>query len=392
MKVLHVIHSLSLVRGGPTVAALQLVKALRDSGVDAEAIATNDNGDGVLDVPLEEKIEYSGIPVRFFSRTPSRIKAIYEYGISQSLTRWLEANIHRYDLVKIHSLFTYVCTFSAIISRQHKVPYIIAPHGHFSPWVIGQKRLKKQVYAFLLERKNLHRAAAIHCLTDREAKYVRDYGVETPTFSLPLGIDPPDEIPQARKELRDRYSLPESTPIILFLSRLHPKKRLDFLLQVLSEMKDSSPFHFLLAGSGDPDYVSYLSQRIDALNLRSRVTEVGFVRGRDKDLLLQGSDLFLLPSFGENFGIAVVEAAVSGLPMIITPEVEIASEIADANAGLIVPGQAEKWRRAIAQLLASVSQRQELGNNGRQLALKQYNWQAIGQQLAEIYQEIINTD
>jgi len=389
MKVLHIVPSLSLVRGGPTIAVLETVKALRDSGVNAAAIATNDNGDRILDVPLNEWVDYHDIPARFFPRSPSPIKAFSEFSIALQLTDWLRENIRNYDLIEINSLFSYACTFSARIARQQNIPYVISPHGHFSPWVIGQKRWKKRIYNFLLEQKNLDRATAIHCTTEDEAKYTKNFGVRAPTFVVPLGVRSPMDLPNARQKLRDRFGISPDIPIILFLSRLHPKKRPDFLLQVLDRVAKQHDFHLLLAGSGDETYVKSIANLVSSLKLSDRVTMPGFVTGEDKDRLLLGSDLFVLPSYGENFGIAVAEAAIAGLPAIITPEVELRGDIRDRQAGIVVPGEIDPWVEAISKLLTSPQLCREMGENGRQLATQRYNWSAVGKQLAEIYIDLV---
>jgi glycosyltransferase involved in cell wall biosynthesis len=114
----------------------------------------------------------------------------------------------------------------------------------------------------------------------------------------------------------------------------------------------------------------------------------GFVTGQKKDLLLQGSDLFVLPSFSENFGIAVAEAMAAGLPVIVTPDVQIAPDIAAEKAGLIVEGEVDALTDAIAQLLASPNLRHQLGENGKHLVSHRYCWSAIAQKLSSVYTAI----
>ncbi|MFW6296728.1 MAG: glycosyltransferase [Halothece sp.] len=389
MKILQVIPSVSPVRGGTSVAVLETVKALRCNGVDVEIATTNDDGDGVLDVPLNTLTEFEGVPVRFFSRFSPPIRALSEYIFSSDFTRWIWQNIEGYDLIEINSFFSYVCTLSAIASRQKKRPYIISPHGQLSPWVINQKRLKKDIYAFLAERNNLNRATAIHCMTKNEAEDVHNFSISSPTFTVPLGVYPPEILPNAKQALHEKYSIPENIPIILFLSRIHPKKRPDFLLQVLKELQNEQDFHLILAGSGDKEYVDTVTNLVSSLSLSSQITLTGFITGKDKDLLLQGSDIFVLPSYGENFGVAVAEAMAVGLPPIITPEVHICSDILAENAGLVIPGEIQPWIEAIRKLLISPSLREEMGKNGKKLASERYAWNNIGKNLATVYEAIL---
>jgi glycosyltransferase involved in cell wall biosynthesis len=121
----------------------------------------------------------------------------------------------------------------------------------------------------------------------------------------------------------------------------------------------------------------------------SRTSFAGFVVGEEKALLLQGADLFILPSFAENFGVAVAEAMAAGLPVIVTPDVQISPNIAAAQAGLVVEGNVDAMTAAIARLLSSPAERSRLGQHGQQLVKRCYSWRAIAQNLTEIYTKIV---
>ncbi len=386
MKVLHVIPSISPALGGPTQVVLNLVKALRECGVDAEIATTNDNGSGLLDVPLNQRIEYEQVPIWFLPRFSPPLK---EFIFSTELTRWLWQHIRDYDILDNHYLFSYASTCAGAIARWQGVPYTVRTMGQLAPWALAQSRLKKQAYTFLVERHNLNRAAAIHCTCVGEVEDVRNFGIHAPTLTLPLGVNQPQDGSEAKQKLHDLYQIPPERPIILFLSRLHPKKRPDLLLYALSQLaQEYRDFHLILAGSGEQDYLSYLSELVVSLGLASRTSTSGFVTGRDKNLLLQGSDIFVLPSFSENFGIAVAEAMAAGLPVVVTPEVQISPEIMAADAGLVVAGDVAPLADAIAQLLASPEFRQQLGENGKRLASHRYCWSAIASHLSGIYRSI----
>ncbi len=224
--------------------------------------------------------------------------------------------------------------------------------GQFTPWALSQSCLKKQVYSALIERYNLDRAAAIHCAAPSEAEDVRNFGVKTQTLTLLLGVNSLIPIKGARSRIRQEYRIAAETPIILFLSRLHPKKRPELLLRSLHQLKNQgSQFHLILAGSGDPTYMKKLREFTQSLELSDQVTFSGLVLGEAKNALLQGADFFVLPSFSENFGIAIAEVLSARLPVMITPGIQIAPEIEAANAGLVVEGAVEPLANAIEQLL-----------------------------------------
>jgi glycosyltransferase involved in cell wall biosynthesis len=300
-------------------------------------------------------------------------------------------HVQRYDLLDNHYLFSFPQTAASMIARWQGVPYTVRAMGQLTAWSLQQSRLKKQLYSVLIERRSLNGAAAIHCTSAQEAADVARFGVSAPTLTLPLGVRPPQPIPQAPQQLRQRYGIAAEVPIVLFLSRLHYKKQPDVLIEALGALRDCGhPAHLLLVGSGEPDYVATLQQQVAALGLADEVTFAGFVSGWDKDLVLQGADLFALPSQSENFGIAIAEAMAAALPVVVTPGVQIATEIAAAEAGEVVAGTASALTEAIAGVLADREHRRKLGQNGRALVERRYSWDAIAGQLAQAYADIVN--
>jgi len=388
MKILHVIPSISPSLGGPTQVVLNLVKALRDFGVEAEIVTTNHNGSTSLDVPLYKKVEYKQVPVWFLPHFSPPMK---EFIFSTALTQWLSQNIRNYDIIDNYYLFSYAPTCAAALARWHNIPYTVRVQGQLTPWALTQGKLKKQLYSKLIERHNLNRAAAIHCTSTREAEDVRRFGITTPTVILPLGVEQFPEIPQAKSKLHSLYGIPLQTPVVLFLSRLRHNKRPDLLIRSLSRIAAlKSDFHLILAGDGEPEYINYLEKLVTSLNLNSRVSFAGFVTGDIKHILLQGADLFVLPSLSENFSIAVAEAMAIGLPVIVTKAVQIAQEIIANKAGIAVTGDVASLVQSISQLLASSQLRKELGQNGKHWAQNRFVWNAIASNLASTYAAILN--
>jgi glycosyltransferase involved in cell wall biosynthesis len=387
IRTLEVIPSLSPAFGGPVEVVLNLTRGLRALGVDAQIATTNDNMPGKLDVPLNQKVDYQGVPTYFFSRAPIRLK---EFLFSGDLSWWLWQNIKNYDFVTAHCLWSYGPDVLAIMARLQGRPYAMRTMGQLAPWSLSQGNLKKSIYSMLIEKPNLKAATFIHCTAEAEAQDVLNFGIETPRIVIPLGVSPPPPLPNAKQQLRTRFSIPEDVPIVLFMSRIHPKKRLDLLIEVLGKLRlQKQPFHLVVAGSGVHEYAESLRQLVNEFQIEAQTTFTGFVIGEDKNLILQGSDIFVLPTYSENFGIVLAEAMVVGLPIITTPGVNISPEIAKAKAGIIVQNDTD-LQVAISQLLQSPQLRSQMGENGKLLALERYSWPSIAKQFVEIYNEIIN--
>ncbi|MGQ9866220.1 MAG: glycosyltransferase [Pseudanabaenaceae cyanobacterium] len=370
MRCLHVVPSLAPEAGGPTTAAIALVQALRDRGITAEMATTGSR---------------PALPLPVFSFPVSRW-TLRQYALAPALATWLQENIPRYDLVHLHGCFVHSSTVAAAIARRHRIPYLWRTLDHLSGPSLAKGTWYKHLYLRTVDAANL-RGATFHCTSAAEAAWVQTWAGDRPVLTLPLGVDPIPEVPGARVSLRQRWGIPSDTPIVLFLSRLHPKKQPEILLQALASL--DCPWAALIAGTGDSVYGQRLVNLSQTLGLGDRVKFLGFVQGAAKTEVLRGSDVFALPSQSENFGLAVAEAMAAGLPVVVTPGVQIAPEIAQAAAGLVVPPTVEAWGRALDALLQNPSQRQILGQNGQTLVQQAYQWGAIAARLVEVYHQLL---
>jgi glycosyltransferase involved in cell wall biosynthesis len=389
MKILQIIPSVSLVYGGPSQMILGLSKALATEGVEVTLITTDSNGDTgqlPLNIPLETPLKQDGYTIIYFRCFPFR-----RYKFSWDLLQWLNLHITEYDLVHIHALFSPVSTVSATIARYKKVPYILRPLGTLDPADLKKKQLFKQIYGRLLEKPNLRKAAAIHFTSEQECKISERFGIKTNDLVLPLGVDLIDNLPE-RGQFREKLGISTDIPLLLYMSRIDPKKGLDLLIPALEILlEEGKIFHFILAGANPQDlsYENKIQQQIQQSKLGEYTTMTGFVSGDQKLGLLIDADLFILPSYYENFGIAVVEAMGVGTPVVISDQVHIWEEIEAAKAGWITPCQTESLSNTIRLALQDTNQLKRRGIYARQLTLQHYSWQAISRQMKQAYQKLI---
>jgi glycosyltransferase involved in cell wall biosynthesis len=418
LNVLQIVPSISLVYGGPSQMVRGLSAALSQVCVASEGnpegipeghlrpvrvtvITTDSNGDvdeAPLSVPLGVPIAESGYETLYFRCSPFR-----RYKFSSDLLSWLWANAHRYDIAHIHALFSPVSTSAATVCRWKKLPYIMRPLGTLDPADLQKKKQVKRLYAQLLERPNLAGAAAIHFTSDLEAKVSERFGVQTPATVIPLGVSGFERGEAASRDwaanraanraaLCDRFQIPPERPILLFMSRVDPKKGFDLLLPALAKLHEmNQPFHCLICGANPQDraYETSIREQIEASPWAAWASWVGFVSGELKAQILSGADVFVLPSYYENFGIAVAEAMAAGLPVVISDQVHIWPTIQSYEAGWVVPTEVTALTTALAEALAQPAVRSLRGENAQRCVAENYSWDAIAQRMANTYAQLL---
>lgn len=389
MKILHVTPSIGSHRGGVSQAVLEMLQALQTSGVNVELVTTNDNGTNLLDVPLCQLIQYQKIPTWFFPRFSPQVSFVREFAFSWELTKWLWQHINEYDILHIHALFSYTSTVAMIIARLKQIPYINQPHGLLCEWSLQQSQLKKKIYLSLIERSNLKHSRILQLTSAKEVQEIERLGLGVAPVVMPLGLQITPFIPEARQKLREMFNIPPEHSVILFLSRLHYKKGLDYLIPALGKLQDKD-FTFILAGNGSPEYEAEISELLISHKLDHCTHRPGFVTGEMKDILLQGSDIFALTSHSENFGVAVLEAMAAGLTTIVTPGVALASMIQENHVGYVPELDIIEIAKTIEYCLNHPQEVKATGDRGRQFILENYTWDRVAFLMQTVYKEIIH--
>lgn len=391
MKVLHIIPSIARVRGGPSQNTLELVRILRKHAVEVEIATTNDNGPNSLDVPLCQRSEYQQVPIWFFPRFSPSINSVREFAFSRQLTNWLWQHASGYDLLHVHAIFSYASTAAMTIARLKHLNYIVEPHGLLCHWSMEQSALKKQIYLSLIERANLNQSLALRFSSLQEQQEASKLNLNHPSFVLPHGLSIPETIQNARKQLRELLQVPEDRPVILFMSRLHPKKGLDYLIPALSRLSHRQ-FSFVLAGNGTPEYEAEVEALLVSAGIRDRTYLPSFVSGKTKDIFLQGADLFALTSYSENFGVSVLEAMAVGVPVLITPGVALAPIVAQNQVGYVTELNVSAIASSLQSWLDEPQQAKKMGDRARELVIEKYALERVALNLKNVYQAIVKKE
>ena len=388
LKVLHVIPSVSPCRGGPSKAVIEMVTALRQAGVQAEIATTNDDGAATLDVPLNELNNHQGVPVRFFKRISPPIGVIREFAYSPSFQRWLKNNIQHYDVIHVHAIFSFCSSYAMSLARRRGVPFVVRPIGQLEKWSLQQSKSRKARYLDLIERKNLLAASCVQFTAESERDQALEVIPKLKHQVIPLGLAIPMPLEQARHKLREHWHLDRAVPTILYLSRLHPKKGLDLLLDALA-IVDDFPFKLIIAGDGDAVFVNALKDKIKRLELEQHCEFIGYSKGPEKNLLLQGADLFVLTSHSENFGIAVLEAMASGTAVLVSRSVALSAEVEKHKLGFVCDLEVNAIRRELIDALADLENTHDLGVSARDYVELHYQWSSIAGRLIKLYKSVV---
>ena len=371
MRVLHVIPSVADRSGGPATAIVPLCRALRDAGTEVLLVTTNE-GVGHTD----RLADYKGVPARFF---PVQLGASFKY--SRPLAAWLKNNAAEFDVAHVHAVFNHASVAAAAACRNASVPYVVRPLGTLDPWSMKQKPVRKRVFWFVSGRKMLERSAAVHYTAEAEKQATEDFLRLNHGRVIPLGV----EAGVTPGDLTQWFPALSGHRYVLFLSRLDPKKGLDLLIESfvsLSRRREFGSWRLVIAGDGPREYVATLKEK--AANSH-RIDFAGWVDGEAKEALLRNAALLALPSRQENFGFCVLEAMARGVPVLLSPQVNLAREIEAADAGWIV--KRDELTAGLATALADESVRARRGPAAHVFA-QRYSWQKTAADLIDLYEEV----
>jgi glycosyltransferase involved in cell wall biosynthesis len=360
-----------------------LTADLAASGVETHVATTDDDGPKKLDVRYGEPVVQGNVTYWYFPRQ------MRFYTFSWPLCVWLSQHVSEFDLVHIHALFSFAALPAAYWSRRRRVPYIVMPHGMLNVWGMTQRRpwLKRASFR-LLEARILKHAARIHYNSEQERCEAERLGVTCAPAVIPNAL-PPFPVKQLSGAFLECYPQLRGRRIILFLSRLDPKKGLDLLVRAFADVRRRVPnASLVIAGDGPREFVDRIKADIEELGIASDVVWTGFLSGQDKQAAFADADVFALSSYSENFGIAVVEAMAARVPVVVSDQVALHQEISAAGAGLVVPCKVSEVADALVAILTVPPLRHSLGVNGEMLARRQYSSDVVTRQMISVYADV----
>lgn len=366
MKILHVISSINLSGGGPSksVSDLATNQAIQRQNV---TIFTNASAN-----PYLKESPHPNLQLQFVKET----------SFKQALNSFLITT--KFDLLHGHGLWQMPIHLMAQSGRKKNIPYIITPRGMLEPWALNAGKLKKKLAMALYQYNDLAKASCIHATAPMEAENIRKLGFKNPIAVISNGIDISEfPIPDS-KQAKEKHTL-------LFLSRIHPKKGIELLIEAWQQLDVNIRQNWTvqIAGNGEPDYIASLQRLIESRKLDKEITIVGPLFGVDKLKAYQQADLFVLPTYSENFGIVVAEALACGVPVITTKGTPW-EELNTLNAGWWIDIGVEPLAENLRQAMQLTdAERQQMGMKGRKLVEENYSIESVASKMIQLYQWIL---
>lgn len=386
MRVLQVVPRISPQSGGPSVALPGLARALARHGVETTVLATNVQPDGRLEVPLNDPVIDEGVEYIFHNAW----KIGGRYGLAPELVPTLRRILTTFDLVHIHWLYDFACIVAARAAIAAHVPFVVQPAGSLEPQLMRKNRLLKRAYLATIGRPLLTRAAAV-VFTSEQERALAAYGPRRPEWIVPVGLDastfahlpPPGTFRAAYPHV--------DGPFLLCVGRLTPQKGLDLLIAALARLAPHRRTLSLVLAGPDPDgYGASLRDLAEGLGVHQRVVFTGLLPHEMKLAALVDAELFVLPSHAENFGAVVTEALACGLPVVMSNQVGIHRQMADAGVATVVECTADSVATGIESALADTTLRYRIATRGPGVVRAHYTWDAIVPMLIHRYREVMS--
>lgn len=376
MKILNVNFSIDTRSGGGTAErTCALSRFLQKKGIDCRVLTLAQSDDlHVAEILPEVKIIV----------LPCVLKRFYVPLVS---LRRLEKIISSVDLIHLIGHWTILNALVYYVAKKLNKPYIFSPAGAFE--IFGRSKIKKKIYNWIVGHKIAKNANGIIALTNLEADFFIQYGIEKTKITLiPNGLDIDGFLSQTALPNQGKFILPSK--YILFVGRLNPIKGPDLLMQAFKNLAtDFWDVHLVYAGV-DEGLLKPLLEEAQRAGVHGRVHFMGFVSGHEKLQIYQNALLLVIPSRHEAMSIVVLEAGAVGRPVVLTDQCGF-DEVQEVKGGLVVSVTVEGIESGLRRLLVNPQLASEMGENLKNHVFSHFSWDAQVEKLIRLYRQIVST-
>ncbi len=359
MKILQIVPSYkpAYQYGGTIESVARLCEGLVQAGVEVQVFTTTANGRNELDVTTDIEYEVEGVKVIYFKRLTKD-----HSHITFSLWKRLYKDCKNYDVVHIHSWWNLLVMVSALICKQQKVKLIISPHGMLSDYIIQHSKsfLKRFTHHFI--GKSLLKYATLHATSDAELSECNTLIPGWEGFMLPNII----WLPEIKIDKPGNKMF-----TIIFLSRIHPKKGIELLMEVISKL--TIKVCLQVVGTGEKQYIKTLKRKAKELHIEDQVDWLGWKNRDEKFDILMQADLFALTSYNENFANVVVESLHVGTPVLLSSYVGLSKFIATHNLGWVCGLEIDDIAEKTESAIINTDTRKSINNRAPKIVKKYFS-------------------
>ncbi len=380
-------------QGGPCNSVHDLGKGLVKRGHRVQVITTNFDISDDAGIPFDQWIDVDGVQV-YYIRMP-KTKRPFVLDLLLLARPFLLTGILKdvsCDVMNTNMLYTILSHISAGYAKEHNIPLVWTPHGSLLPYTFSRGTLKKKMFLSMPWVKKGLTGCHFHVTSDEEERYVREFIKDYTGESLDRRIH---NIPILFGEeifVPGDEDSPYPFRYLLHLGRIHPKKRIENLIEGFAKLTlRDNDLKLVIAGwTGEvPEYTRTLKGLVEKLNLGDRVvfTEKR-VEGRAKATLYRHAEVFVLPSESENFGMVVLESLAQGVPVIASNKTPW-QVLEQKGAGYWVPNGPASLARALERFFAqSDTERKSMKENAIMLA-REYRGEALIEKYVKMYERVI---
>jgi glycosyltransferase involved in cell wall biosynthesis len=366
LRLLHVIAGVHPDHGGAAYSAPSLSAALARAGADV-ALYHVGEAPGAGPRPHRQV---------GFAQSWARTPVLSAFRLSQPLEAALLRNARGVDVIHNHGLWLAPNLAAQRAARRAGAAYVCSPRGMLSPEALAFSRLRKQAVWRLWQRSGLAGAACLHATSEAEWADLRALGLRAPVAVAPNGVEVPPAAPPGP---------PRAERTLLSLGRVHPKKDLVSLLRAWARLEARhANWRLRIVGPAERGHDAELRALIAQLRLE-RATIEGAVHGEAKLALYRASDLFVLPTLSENFGLTVAEALAAGVPVVSTRGAPW-SGLETHRCGWWVDRGPDALAAALDEAMASpAAALREMGERGRRWVSRDFGWERIAEDMIAVY-------
>lgn len=393
VHILHVIHSIDPRSGGPSNALRGLVREQVLRGHRVTVVGTTAQSaepwapEGEFVARMRADLAFRDVEL-LLGRAWGRYRPWSRFSYCPQVVHLLNGRLAdpgtRPDIIHIHGQFSHLTIRAAQLARRWHVPYVIRPAGSFDETCLAKGMTHwKRLFLRLFHRRDLKRAAAVQATSQAEAAQIARLVPGCRLAVVPHGVHLTVE-PGDPERLVARYPQLRGKPVVLFMSRLHEKKRPQWVVEACRRLHTQFPELALVFAGPDAGMGDGLRRQCQQAGLEGATVFSGFLQGSEKAEAFELAHVLCLPSQDENFGVVVVEAMAHGVPVVVTPGVATHVYVDESGCGFTVEDSVEGVAEGIRRVL--LSDRQELGCRGRAYVEKHLTWQVVAEKVDQLYE------